>query len=70
MSYPTGQDERDEADLLAEVARRAAARARDECDYCGGAAGSAPCRFPRRHGCTGAPSATPDFREGRYDDGS
>lgn len=49
MSYPRDLDEYNEQELLDELKRRAGARARGVCDYCGRYCDTPPCRFPVRH---------------------
>lgn len=61
MSYPMDLDEYDEQRLIAELVRRATARANGKCDYCTYPMGEptprgyASCRFPDRHNGMGAP---------------
>lgn len=62
MGFLMDLDEYDEADLIAEIERRAAARASGHCDYCGrtlgsrwlrtddtGLAHTVCCKHPERH---------------------
>lgn len=49
MSYPRDLDEIPEQELLAEISRRATARAGRRCDYCGLPPELPVCRFPERH---------------------
>lgn len=49
MSYPTGLDEHDEADLELELERRRLLRKAGCCDYCGRKSDTPPCKFPARH---------------------
>lgn len=49
MSYPKDLDEYTTDELRAELSRRANVLAEGNCDYCGRAGDSSPCRFPERH---------------------
>lgn len=49
MSHFRDIDEYTEAQLRAELERRASLRERGLCDYCGQAQSAKPCRFPDRH---------------------
>lgn len=50
MGYHVDMDEYSEAQLTAELERRANARAMGHCDYCGRVPTEPPCKFPMRHG--------------------
>jgi len=49
VSYPRGLDEVGEHELLAELKKRADARAANVCDYCGRNPKLASCKFRDRH---------------------
>lgn len=49
MSFPRDLDEYSEAELRAELTRRAQVRSTGACDYCGRPVNAEPCRFPARH---------------------
>lgn len=50
MSYPISLEEHNDSDLVEELRRRALARARGKCSYCGDDVnGKRMCRYPSQH---------------------
>jgi hypothetical protein len=60
VSYPKDLDEYTDAQLDAEITRRARLAQKGLCTYCGQPSAADPCKFPERHSVR-APVGTPAY---------